>query len=219
MRMTRRQACWFASVGLAAVSTSGCTAMVWNDNRHERVYTEAVDAVYIAADRRTLVVLGPQQHYVFDLPRTLAAVFESPLFPKVRGQFSSFDLSRTGGIAGQVVLTLRDATEAEANLATTTLGFGAATNPGGAGRVLRLELPLSGQVYRKDPAKPLPVGKRQELNQRHTIQVIAPDKADAVLRKLALTPVAVAADGVGLVLFGIPLLILTGGNAGQLFAR
>ncbi len=161
-----------------------------------RQTTETVRGFYISADERSLVAVGDKHHYVFPLESRLKKVLAWDGRPKVQAVFGQFTLLGDGKVAGSYTLKVRvsDTGSAEQQYLTDA-GFSQGK------QVFFLDGTLQGQSY---PAKE--IGQATSFNRPHTVLLVGEPSIPAAAR-LALTPLAVAADG-ALLIGGVPLLAL-----------
>ncbi|MGM9481561.1 hypothetical protein ACS5PN_10255 [Roseateles sp. NT4] len=196
----RKMVGWAASLPLAGLSGCITTAM-----HQDSTYSEKLQGVLISADKKSLVVVGVQYHYVFAAPAQVAAALDPQLQPGIEAaSFQGFRVGPDNRIQGQLILQTRRDASASQLQAALQAGF---QDRGGQ---LAIEVLMTGQRYAVRNEMPLPL---QKLNRDYYVY-ITEDTSDAKkFLKAAATPVTVAADGVlfiGAVLLSplwLPLLI------------
>lgn len=198
MNATRRTFVLGGATGLV-VLMSGCATRALHENH---TYTEAVSSVLITQDKKKIVFIGKEFHYIFDAPPALVNSLELPFHEKISGTLSNFHVNSNGMISGSYSLSLaKDASEKEPT-DVLVAGF----NSQSSGK-LSLQGTIHGTRY---VAGSFPSdASYQKLNRTHNITVIAEQSSAEKGAKALLTPITVAADG-ALVLFAVvlsPLLI------------
>lgn len=183
-----------AFITLLSVLTQ--TACMTKSLHSPKYTTETVRGFYISADERSLVAIGDKQHYVFPLESNLKKVLAWDGRPKVQAAFGQFTLLGDGKVAGTYTLKVRvsDIGSAEQQYLKDA-GFSQER------QMFFSDGTLQGQSY---PAKKL--GEATSFNRPYTVLLVGEPSIPAAAR-LALTPVAVAADG-ALLIGGVPLLAL-----------
>lgn len=163
------------------------SACITSRMHEDKAYFENLRGVLISADKKTLVVVGDQHHYIFDAPAALVAALDPALHPSIEAaSFQSFSVDANNKISGNLALrTRRDATPAQRDLAAAA-GFQVKE-----GQML-LELRMRGERFAVRSGDPLPF---QKLNREYRVQVIEETGAAKKVLKAAATPVTVAADG------------------------
>lgn len=182
--MRRRQLLSLAA-GLPLASLGGC---ITSQMHQDRQYNEILRGVLISADKKTLVVVGDEYHYIFDAPRALLAVLDPELQPGIEAaSFQSFTVDAANRIRGKLVLrTRQDATPAQRQRAVVA-GFVSSDMR------MVIELPMQGERYASRGDAPLPM---QKLNRDYAVSVTEEAGPGKKMLKAAATPVTVAADGV-----------------------
>lgn len=179
----RRMMGWAASLPLAGLSGCITTAL-----HRDTSYAERIQGVLISADKRSLVVVGAQYHYVFDAPVQVAAALDPLLQPAIAAAtFQGFRVSGDNRIQGRLILQTRgDASPAQLQAARWA-GF---QDRGGQ---LVAEALMTGQRYAARNEMPLPL---QKLNRDYHVYITEEASDAQRVLKAAVTPVTVAADGV-----------------------
>lgn len=176
-------------VGLAAgLPLTGLSGCITRQMHEDRRYSEQLQGVLVSADRRTLVVVGAQYHYVFSAPAQVVAALDPQLQPGIAAAgFQGFRVSADNRIQGLLVLqTRRDASAAQLQAARLA-GF---EDRGGQ---LVAQALMYGDRYEARSGAPLPL---QRLNRDYFVHITEQASAATQLLKAAVTPVTVAADGV-----------------------
>ncbi|VWB62538.1 5-formyltetrahydrofolate cyclo-ligase [Burkholderia lata] len=189
-----------ASGMLAGCSNFGPVTKAWMEDSK---YDETLSTFLITADGKQLVVLGKKYHYIFEMPPSLATVLTAPYRPKIHTAFNNFE-AHGDAITGQYTMRLdRSDAPAGSDVRERALADGFKKD----GAYLESEGTISGKRYLPNDVSPASVP--QAFNRPYEVTVT--DKLTAVGRgaKLALSPIAMAADGalglLGLALFPIAL--------------
>lgn len=163
-------------------------------------YDETVSSILVTQDLQKLVVIGADHHFVFSMPRGIAAALKVPFRHAISAEFGEFRVHPDGVVTGNYQLMLsRDDSAAHYN-AVLAIGFAES----GSGNHMRLLGRLYGARYYADgAAAPAP---RQRLNQPYRVKVINAGAGEAAARR-ASTPVAAGADG-ALAISATPLLAI-----------
>ncbi|MCA8116684.1 5-formyltetrahydrofolate cyclo-ligase [Burkholderia cepacia] len=189
-----------ASGMLAGCSNFGPVTKAWMSDSK---YDETLSTFLITADGKQLVVLGKKYHYIFEMPSSLATVLNAPYRPKIHTAFSDFE-AHGDAITGQYTMRL-DYADAPTGSDVRERALADGFKKDGA--YLESEGRISGKRYLPNDVTSLSVP--QAFNRPYEVTVT--DKLTAVGRsaKLALSPIAMAADGalglLGLALFPIAL--------------
>ena len=170
-------------------SLPGCTRMLYD----KKQFSEDVSHVMVSEDKKTLAVIGREHHYLFELPTTLATALLSPLHDSIEAKLGPFHVEPDGVIHGNCTLYIaRNATEDIRNAA-----FSAGFKDTGYGTV-KFEVELKGTIYLAGDIRiPETVEK---LNEIYNVPVIIEHSGGRKLMNYALTPIAVAGVGTGVVL-------------------
>lgn len=161
-------------------------------------YDETVSSILVTQDLQKLVVIGADHHFVFAMPRGIAAALKVPFRRAISAELGEFRIHPDGVVTGNYQLVLSKDDSAAHYNAALAIGFAES----GSGNHMRLLGRLYGTRYYADgAAAPAP---RQRLNQPYRVKVINAGEASA---KRASTPVAAAADG-ALAISATPLLAI-----------
>ncbi|KER71938.1 MULTISPECIES: hypothetical protein [Burkholderia] len=189
-----------ASGMLAGCADFGPATKAWMKDSE---YDETLSTFLITADGKQLVVLGQKYHYIFEMPPGLATVLTAPYRPKIHTAFNDFE-THGDAITGRYTMRL-DYPDAPtgSDVRERALADGFKKDHG----YLTSEGTISGKRYLPNDVTPSSVP--QAFNRPYHVTVT--DKLTAVGHgaKLALSPIAMAADGalglLGLALFPIAL--------------
>lgn len=189
-----------ASGILAGCADFGPATKAWMKDSE---YDETLSTFLITADGKQLVVLGQKYHYIFEMPPGLATVLTAPYRPKIHTAFNDFE-THGDAITGRYTMRL-DYPDAPtgSDVRERALADGFKKDHG----YLTSEGTISGKRYLPNDVTPSSVP--QAFNRPYHVTVT--DKLTAVGHgaKLALSPIAMAADGalglLGLALFPIAL--------------
>ncbi|WP_227789492.1 MULTISPECIES: 5-formyltetrahydrofolate cyclo-ligase [unclassified Burkholderia] len=199
-------------LALPAVAASGMLAgcadfgPVTKEWMKDSKYDETLSTFLITSDGKQLVVLGKRYHYIFEMPPGLATVLTAPYRPKLRTAFDDFD-ARGDTITGHYTMRLSHSdAPVGSDIRNRAVADGFKENSGH----LESEGTISGKRYLPNDVTPSAVP--QAFN--HEYGVTVTEKLSAVGKgaKLALSPIAMAADGalglLGIALFPIALTAL-----------
>ncbi|AYQ38499.1 5-formyltetrahydrofolate cyclo-ligase [Burkholderia aenigmatica] len=189
-----------ASGMLAGCADFGPVTKAW---MKDSTYDETLSTFLITADGKQLVVLGQKYHYIFEMPPGLATVLTAPYRPKIHTAFNGFE-THGDTITGRYAMRL-DYSDAPtgSDVRERALADGFKQESG----YLASKGTISGKRYLPNDVTPSSVP--QAFNRPYHVTVT--DKLTAVGHgaKLALSPIAMAADGalglLGLALFPIAL--------------
>lgn len=170
---------------LPVVATAGCvTRFVHSDGG----YSEALRGVLISADKKTLVVVADKFHYIFQAPPQILTALDSRLQPAIGGVgFHSFHVDAENKVTGTVTLLVRREASLEQVELAKQAGFKLTSGMWWA------NVPIRGERYTARDKSQLPL---QKLNQEYTVEITEAPGTLARVGRAAVTPVAVAADGV-----------------------
>jgi hypothetical protein len=197
-----------------ALLITGCvtSSLYKNSTETHRNFVEEVSSFLITADGKQLIVVGKQYHYIFAAEdETLKFILTWPEKKRVKASFENFVINSNQAVSGMYTLTVagQDLT-AESNKLLVSKGFISNVSQ----KTLVYHGALHGVRYLADKFT-LPT--TMQLNQRYSITMREDyPSASAVLGRILLTPLAMAADGI-LLVGGIPAFLLSGslGLSGQ----
>lgn len=165
-------------------------------------YKETINSVLISSDGKTLVVLGQDYHYIFDLPASLLKTLQGSFHPYVQATISRFTVNASNEVIGNVLLRLGDTPE-DAKTAALQAGFVERN-----GNTL-LSLQMHGRRYK---ASQVEVQPQYQLNRAYIVNVdVAPH-----VQETHISPVQIAAGVIvipGIILFAAAVFtncLLTG---------
>ncbi len=163
----------------------------------DKPYLEEISSILVSADRKNIIVVSHKYHYIFDAPSIIIDTLDSTHASKVTVQFSKFHVDIENTVVGSVTLDLTNATESDI-ISAIDSGF----------RVERwLVAPtlvdLKGVRYAAN--ENIADTQSYKLTEKHVIQVVESLSPIGKTIRTALTPIALAADGV-LVMGGVVLL-------------
>jgi hypothetical protein len=192
------------AVGLSPLILTGCTSALLKDSWKKFTYTEDVSSILISQDGTKLIIICPEYHYVFRMPRNLVEIIRSPVHKYIEAVLPPL-IAGDGGpenIRGSFYLVLAKNAPGEIVEQAVSLGF----RNGGWRDTMAYSGSLDGKRYISRSV--LPMGTTQSLNRAYQIEIETYTRGDDKA-KLALTPITLAADGV-LFIGVLPLLIVTG---------
>ena len=154
-------------------------------------YNVKVSAIYVSRDERSLVVITPDYHYIFDAPEALIKSTAEPLHQYVFGNFRNFLVRTNGNISGDYALVLeKRKTPPQQFKAAMAIGYRQATNQS----LFVLSGTLKGKRYAASNIESaLPA---VSLNQTYNIRVEEDKSTSGKVADILLSPVYVAAGGV-----------------------
>lgn len=170
-----------------------------------RHFVEVVNTFLITQDGKNLIVAGKQHHYIFTPNDTLKFILAWPERKRVKVTFNNFSITSDQTVLGSYQLRIDNAD----NLTNETLkqlslkGFTRSAS-------LPLFLTYYGQIqgtrYLADKFQ-LPAA--MQFSRTYSISMIEHQpSATEAMKRILLTPLAVAADGL-LILGGVPILIFS----------
>jgi hypothetical protein len=200
--MNRRSflaACSIAALGSVAgcVIQGGVTdSLLTKANAHDyRDYTETVDHILITTDGKKIIFIGPTYHYIFDAPEHFQELLASPLHAKMTAEFLNFMVYPSSAVQGTIKLKLEKPDQNDQAL-MQTYGFTGAD---------KKVIELRGTRYNAGNFE-MP-SNLQPLNQPYQVAVTEQLSTQSKKPLVLLTPLALAADGV-LVLIGVPVMAI-----------
>lgn len=182
--MNRRQ---ILSISLcsAVLPLSGCfTARLHEDT----YYWEKLKGVFISNDKQTLVIIGAKYHYILEAPPAILAALDPMLHSSISSaRFDSFVVDGDNKMTGIVTLdTSNELSEVQKRYAKAA-GF----RENGSYNLIA-KVPIHGARYQ---AKPLRQLTEEKLNKEHFVSIKELPSISETARRIAMTPVSVAADG------------------------
>ncbi|WP_423392330.1 5-formyltetrahydrofolate cyclo-ligase [Burkholderia sp. LMG 21824] len=187
-----------AASGLLAGCSNADFGPITNRMMKDPEYRETLSAFLISADGKSLVVIGKQYHYIFDVPPALAVTLTAPYRPKLYTDFDDFE-THGDKITGRYVLQLsRDDAPSGSELRERALADGFKDR----GYKLTESGTISGKRYQPNDVTPSSIP--QAFNHAYDVKVIERPSVLGKGAKLALSPITMAADG-ALGLLGIAL--------------
>ncbi|MFA8389650.1 hypothetical protein [Burkholderia ubonensis] len=198
------------SIATASGLTTGCKGIGpitdrWLDDSK---YDETLSAFLITQDGKQLVVLGTKYHYIFDMPPQLRAVMTAPYRQKLDTAFIGFE-AQGDKISGRYRIDLsREDAQPDSDARARALADGFKDE----GYRLTERGTISGTRYLPSDLDGAQIP--QAFNSAYRVDVTEKPSVVGKAIKLALSPVAVAADGglavMQLALFpiGFPILLI-----------
>ncbi|PCE21540.1 5-formyltetrahydrofolate cyclo-ligase [Burkholderia ubonensis] len=198
------------SIATASGLTAGCKGIGPITDRwlEDSKYEETLSAFLITQDGKKLVVLGKKYHYIFDMPPQLRAVMTASYRQKLNTEFIDFE-AQGDKISGRYRIDLsREDAQPDSDARARALADGFKDE----GYRLTERGTISGMRYL--PSSLDGAELPQAFNSEYHVDVTEKPTAVGAAVKLALSPVAVAADGglavMQLALFpiGFPILMI-----------
>lgn len=189
-----------AAVVLWLAFVSGCaTEKLFNAiPKHE--YVETVNSVYVTADTSKILVVSEKYHYIFDANDTVVATLKSSLSKLAQASFSNFEINGNK-ITGKLALYFPHDMTAEQKLIAKNLGYKELSGYYG----LAVQTELSGTRYRAGNV--VLDAPKTPLNRSYQVSILEDRPLGSKIGLIALTPVTIAADGVGFILAS-PIILL-----------
>lgn len=188
------------AIGILLLSLCACTQTttgIWN----EPTYNENINHFLIDPNNSSLIVIGGEYHYIFSKDSAPLPILAWEGRKLLRADFSSaFEVDEKNRITGEysVICTCESASQEELHWLETN-GFGRIES-GFYSKTYNIK----GNRYSSGTAKfPSP----HQLNNNYSIKVRAPHSASGVMGRAALTPIAIAEDGVATIGVGALLII------------
>jgi hypothetical protein len=170
-----------------------------------RSFTEEVASFLITEDGKKLIVIGKNHHYIFTANDTLKFIMHWSERKRVKASFSSFNIKNDQSLTGSYKLTIPIQTELPSEIRQQLIAKGFTHNP--RRKTLSYQGTLQGQRYVADQFK---IPNSLMLNKTYRIHMTeaSPLSATRVVKRIVLTPLAVAADGL-LLLGGAPIYLFS----------
>ena len=187
------------------VFTGGCfTSSLYEKSALEsRNFVEEVSSFLITQDGKQLIVVGKQHHYIFPANDTLKFILSWSERKRVKASFYNFAINEDQSFSGNYSLTVENSQSLPAD--TQKLLISKGFTEYNLTQKFTYYSSVNGTRYLADKFE---VPATMLFNQKYSINMSeSQPSAAATLRRIVLTPLAVAADG-ALLLGGIPLLLL-----------
>lgn len=169
-----------------------------------RNFVEEVSTFLITQDGKNLIVAGKQHHYIFAVNETLKFILTWPEKKRVKAEFQSFSVRSDQSVSGMYSLTIDYGNDLSPEMKNLLLAKGFSDNK--AEKKLYHSGWLQGTRYLADK---FDMPAAMKLNQKYTIKMTEyQPSASAAIKRILLTPLAVAADGL-LILGGVPILLFS----------
>ncbi|MDQ7089720.1 MAG: hypothetical protein Q9M50_03635 [Methylococcales bacterium] len=185
---------------------NACFTPLLYDGKNSRTYTEEARSFLITEQGTQLVVIGKKHHYIFAAPdNTLKFILQWPEKKRIKASFSSFKIDTEQSVSGTYTLIVKKSPDLSVETNALLMAKGFTENK--ALKILNYHGSLEGTRYSADSFK-LP--KTLFLNKKYKLHMIEemPLSASGVVKKILLTPLAIAADGL-IILGGAPILLFT----------
>jgi len=182
------------------------TPQLYNQNTNEtRAFEEKINTFLITADGNQIIVVGNQHHYIFNANKTLKFILQWQHKQAVTADFSSFRIDNNQAVTGSYNLKIKAGKKLSIAKRKLLISKGFTEHP--VTKNLYYDGNLQGKRYLANAVK---IPNTMLLNKTYTIQMLEtmPDSATNAVKKILLTPLAIAADGL-LILGGTPLLLLS----------
>lgn len=196
----------FMVLGGACVTT----AVLESKSYNTKTYNETVSSFLVSADKKNILVLGKDRHYLFHFKPKLQRILGSSINKKIHAEFNTFNLNtEKTTVRGNFRLkAMAEQVSAKEAATLKSLGFVLRSKTKTQPAHWQSYQYLSGKYYRAGNFA-LPQDSRY-LNQSYNVKIRERSlKKSNGVRKALLTPLAIAADG-ALMIGAIPFLILGG---------
>lgn len=167
-----------------------------------RNFIEEISTFLITQDGKQLIVAGKQHHYIFAVNDTLKFILTWPEKKRVKAAFQGFSVRSDQSVSGMYTLSVDYGQDLSPEMKKLLLSKGFSDNK--AGKKLYHSGWLQGTRYLADKFE-LPA--TMQLNQNYSINMTEyQPSASTTIKRILLTPLAIAADGL-LILGGMPVLL------------
>ena len=189
------------SIGAASGLVAGCHnfGSITDSWLADSNYEETLTAFLITQDGKKLVVIGKRYHYIFDLPPQLHTVMTAPYRPKLHTVFDGF-VAQGDKISGRYTMMLSKK-DAPAGSDTRERALADGFQDDDYNRFAESGS-ISGTRYMPSALDSATIP--QAFNAQYEVFVVEKPTPAGKAVKLALSPIAMAADG-GLVLVEVAL--------------
>ncbi|MCX7067514.1 MAG: hypothetical protein NTW85_07470 [Methylococcales bacterium] len=209
MNKKRRLFILSGAVGITGLLTGCLTKSLFKDDRKDDRYEEIVSSVLISEDSKKIVFIGKNHHYIFDAPPIVVKTLTANFHKSVSALLGEFHVDGERIVKGELTLSLSMKAPEQDKLSALEMGYikGATVD---TEHCCEYKVNLTGVRYESNGIQPTLVS--QKLNKTYNVYVIAEswqssgEKAAKVAKKVLLTPITVAIDGLLVIGLGIPLL-------------
>ena len=202
MNTSRRRVVAVGVQALFIAGLPGCVTSKLYQQPEKRQLSrkESVSALLLSADEKYLVALCPEFHYVFETSPSLVTFLRSRLHEKGEASLKSMHIDKDGKTAISYAIRLPDSLDADEEKLAMAMGFKKK-------KTWVLEESLSGTCYRAED-KQFNNLDMVRLNKSYDVTVFYEETGVPLALKVAATPLALAADGVTVVLV-LPIAALS----------
>ena len=174
------------------------SALYDNPAEDTRNFVEEVSTFLITQDGKSLIVAGKQHHYIFAINDTLKFILNWSEKKRIKTAFQNFAIRSNQSVSGMYTLTVNDGQDLAPEIKKLLLSKGFSENK--SQNTLEHHGWLQGTRYLADKFK-MPAA--MQLNQKYSINMTEyQPSASAIVKRILLTPLAVAADGALIVIGG-----------------
>lgn len=182
-----------AVVLVLSIFVTGCTFKMFKNYD----YNEKLSSVLISQDKKKIVIIGEQYHYIFDAPTELVNALESSIHSKITAGFNGFKVTKDNVISGVIVLSVRELSDIEFDIAKD-IGFEIRTiKPAGKPSERYIDyryVSIKGMRYDAKEFR-MPNTNNFKLNKPYVVSIEAERTTIEKWLRVPLTPVTVAIDG------------------------
>jgi len=161
-------------------------------------YTEQMNSLLLSEDGNTVAIITPKYHYILNTPLVLKSTLESTYAGKVKAQFGEFTVDTDNDISGSVELELdlrfNRVNEIEIQSARDS-GY-----QDGQRESLLTEFRIRGKRYKATENNV--IENLYPLKRSYNIKITDASSVGSNVARVALTPLAITADGVYLASVG-----------------
>ena len=179
------------------------TPMLYNEPMYKNhSFTEEVSSFLITKEGNKLIAIGKEHHYIFETNEVLKFILQWSERKQVKASFSNFNIKTDQSLSGSyhLIISLNNTLTPEIKALLIAKGF----TENIALNILDYHGKLQGERYLADNVK---IPATMLLNKKYTIHMVEETSMSGGLAKrILLTPIAVAADGI--VLAGSPIILL-----------
>jgi hypothetical protein len=168
-------------------------------------YVENVSSVLISQDKKTLVFIGKDYHYIFPASDIIVKTFESEFHKSVEAKIEGIYVDSSGKTTGTIDLFVSQLKPESDRLSSIGAGYIKHSISNSDKFYSDFSVKLEGQRFSADKKTALP---NQSLNKTYKIHVTAEQSAGEKAIKSLLTPITVTAEGVFVI--GAAPFVVTG---------
>lgn len=198
----------FLIVALLTTNLTSCTSLLWSN---KRTYKETLRDFLVTKDGEKIVILGKKYHYILDDKSGLIKkILTWNGRSKLEMEINDFEVIDAANISGSVTIRSKVQNNSSTSLngqerdfLEDELGF-SRKHPDHNSTIFEKKISLTGERYLPKPG--VNYDTQSHLNKEYQVHIGYTNSGNKAV-KIALTPVAVAADGV-LVITGVAMTVV-----------